>query len=412
MALQTQTLAWTLRNVPLADWPKRYAALKAQTSTEVGTPFSPASELIPIDTLSKQYSLDIDKLDALKQGRDIYVPQPSMHLTLAMQRLLPTDFILLVEFPIQDSVQVFGVMSVATFTWLTEATLFASAVILWLSLFWRDLSKLMRASDKVGNGGFTFDAKLRHGSALYPLSRSLDLMAKRIAALLEAHKSLTTAVSHELRNPLMRLHFRHQLARESEILIDKNRNLDLMADDLQELDRLADEMLTYAKLERFEPDIRFDTIELTPLIAHAVDCAQQLVLAQGKSVRIEQQLNLLITRGEPHYLNRALNNLLSNAVRHATSVVRITVDQSESETKIAIDDDGEGIAKSEHEKLFEPFARIDRARARHTGGFGMGLAITRRIARWHGGDVSISTSILGGARFVMSWPSLSKEINK
>ena len=201
----------------------------------------------------------------------------------------------------------------------------------------------------------------------------------------------------------MRLHFRHLLAREAEQIADKNRNLDLMAEDLDELDRLVDEILTYAKLERLEPEIRLETVDIVALTEHAVDGARQLALAQGKNITIEENVGVATASGEPHYLERAINNLLSNAIRHAESKVRISFTQVDGKSQLSVDDDGAGILESERATLFEPFARLDDARARNTGGFGMGLAITRRVARWHGGDVHIETSPLGGARFVMSW---------
>jgi signal transduction histidine kinase len=68
-----------------------------------------------------------------------------------------------------------------------------------------------------------------------------------------------------------------------------------------------------------------------------------------------------------------------------------------------VDDDGGGIAVADRERLFEPFVRLDRSRARDSGGFGLGLAIVRQVARWHGGDAMISDSPLGGARVSIAW---------
>ena len=68
-----------------------------------------------------------------------------------------------------------------------------------------------------------------------------------------------------------------------------------------------------------------------------------------------------------------------------------------------VDDDGPGIPAAEREHLFEPFTRVDKSRDRQSGGFGMGLAIVKQIARWHGGSVAIAESSLGGARVTLSW---------
>ncbi len=390
-----ETVAWALRDVPTADWARQFA--------EIGPKLTYPSELIPINGLLERYPIDQSNIPRLQAGANVYTSTGEGLPWLGIKRLTPSDLVLVVKLPPDESMLIFGMFSSTTFTWLIESTMYASAVLLWLSLFWRDLSKLIGAADKIGSGDFSFVANVRKGSALRPLANSLSRMTTRIAALVHAHKSLTTAVSHELRNPLMRLHFRHLLARDAEQTADKNRNLDLMAEDLDELDRLVDEMLTYAKLERLEPEIRMETVDIVALTEHAVDGARQLALAQGKNITIEESLSVATARGEAHYLERAINNLLSNAIRHAQSRVCISFAQVDGKSQLAVDDDGAGIPELERAMLFEPFARLDGSRARNTGGFGMGLAITRRVAHWHGGDVRIETSPLGGARFVMSW---------
>jgi signal transduction histidine kinase len=100
---------------------------------------------------------------------------------------------------------------------------------------------------------------------------------------------------------------------------------------------------------------------------------------------------------------RALVNLLRNARAHARSLVSVSVLRSGERTVIQDDDDGHGIPAGERERLFEPFARMDDSRDRNSGGFGLGLAIVRQVARWHGGDASISDSPLGGARVSIVW---------
>ncbi|MEW8691084.1 MAG: ATP-binding protein, partial [Candidatus Thiodiazotropha endolucinida] len=74
------------------------------------------------------------------------------------------------------------------------------------------------------------------------------------------------------------------------------------------------------------------------------------------------------------------------------------------EARIVVEDDGSGVPEQERERIFEPFARLDTARDRESGGVGLGLAIVNQIARWHDGRVWIETSSMGGARFVIAWP--------
>jgi two-component system, OmpR family, sensor kinase ParS len=96
-------------------------------------------------------------------------------------------------------------------------------------------------------------------------------------------------------------------------------------------------------------------------------------------------------------------NLLRNAAMHARSTVTVSLRRENDRTVIHVDDDGSGIAPADRERLFEPFVRLDQSRARDSGGFGLGLAIVRQVALWHGGDASISESPLGGARVSIAW---------
>jgi signal transduction histidine kinase len=92
-----------------------------------------------------------------------------------------------------------------------------------------------------------------------------------------------------------------------------------------------------------------------------------------------------------------------NARAHARSAVRVSLHAGEGAFFVHVDDDGPGIPVEDRERVFEPFVRLDRSRSRDSGGFGMGLAIARQIARWHGGEATASESPLGGARFSVTW---------
>ena len=83
--------------------------------------------------------------------------------------------------------------------------------------------------------------------------------------------------------------------------------------------------------------------------------------------------------------------------------MRVSVSERDGKRELRVEDDGPGIPATERERLFEPFARLDESRDRDSGGFGIGLAIVKQIARWHGGTVEIGDSPLGGARISMSW---------
>nr|WP_286203485.1 ATP-binding protein [Pseudoalteromonas sp. NBT06-2] len=85
--------------------------------------------------------------------------------------------------------------------------------------------------------------------------------------------------------------------------------------------------------------------------------------------------------------------------------MNISLKHEKKQTTIYIDDDGPGIPYEHQRDIFLPFKRLDDSRTRETGGYGLGLAIVKQIATWHRGDVKIDTSPIGGARFILSWPT-------
>jgi two-component system OmpR family sensor kinase len=104
-------------------------------------------------------------------------------------------------------------------------------------------------------------------------------------------------------------------------------------------------------------------------------------------------------------LARAVCNLLRNAQKYATGRILLSASRSADAVEIVVDDDGPGIPVDERDKVFEPFYRLDRSRDRATGGFGLGLSITRKAVALHGGAVRVDRSPLGGARFVITLPA-------
>jgi signal transduction histidine kinase len=123
--------------------------------------------------------------------------------------------------------------------------------------------------------------------------------------------------------------------------------------------------------------------------------------ASAPAVEVLVSVELESLRCEPRYMARALVNLLRNARAHARSTIRVTLLRNGNRTQVRVEDDGRGIPTADRERVFEPFARIDDGR--DPGGFGLGLAIVREVARWHGGEARIDDSPLGGTRVSISW---------
>jgi signal transduction histidine kinase len=288
--------------------------------------------------------------------------------------------------------------------WAIEFAIVAVLVFFWVRPFWRDLRRLHFAAEEMGAGRFSVSTRVGRFSPLRQFADAFSAMAGRIAALLQSHRMLTSAVSHELRTPIARLRFSHSLAIEEADPVAKDRYLARMEADISEVDSLTTELLDYARLERGAP--RMD-LQVVPAEAWLEDVLADARNGHGASSRSAVDIRATAAvdsvRCEPRYMARALVNLLRNARAHARSTVEVSLRREAERTVLEVDDDGHGIPAPERERLFEPFTRLDDSRDRDSGGFGLGLAIVRQVARWHGGEATIGDSHLGGARVSITW---------
>ena len=281
------------------------------------------------------------------------------------------------------------------------ALMVALAVYVWVRPVWRDLKRIDRGVSHFGGGDLGTRLEVRKRSALKPLADTFNAMADRMQRLIHSHRELTGAVSHELRTPIARLRFRVDMLAEPLDDADRERHLNAMRRDIVELEELVSESLSYSRFDRERPDLVRETVVLDDWLRDLLVEMEEELLAVavtrkpgcGSEVSLDSRL-----------MGRAIKNLLRNAHRHAEGRIQLSTFCDEKDAGIRVEDDGSGVPDHERERIFAPFARLDAARDRESGGVGLGLAIVSQIARWHGGRVWVEDSELGGARFVVTWP--------
>lgn len=284
------------------------------------------------------------------------------------------------------------------------AVTLALAVYLWVRPIWRDLSALDRSAGAFGRGELAVRVTVSSGSAVAQLAGTFNGMAARIQRLIRSHKDLTNAVSHELRTPIARLRFGIEMMQGASDDETRLRHLQGMQADVDDLDSLVSELLSYARFDRETPRLEFKRQPVLPwlhaVVEHARLDAGDIAIEWNRDHRGDYQAAF-----EPRLMSRAIGNLLRNAARYARSRVEVAFVMSGGECRLSVDDDGPGIPAADRERILEPFTRIDASRDRASGGVGLGLAIARQVARWHGGDLQVADSPLGGARMVLTWPA-------
>jgi len=233
------------------------------------------------------------------------------------------------------------------------------------------------------------------------LMRDFDAMAERLENLVNAQSRLLNDISHELRSPLARLNVALGLARqrsntESTTMLDR---IELEAGRLNEL---IARLLTLARMEDGEQRVPSRPVLLDEIVLCVAEDAEFEAQARRCHVHSEIPAGSWRVRGDASLLHSAIENVVRNAIRYTRedSTVEIHLEKTESaagnEAVVRITDCGDGVPPDALEKLFQPFYRLDDARGRQTGGVGLGLAITERAVRFHGGRVAATNRVAGG----------------
>lgn len=276
--------------------------------------------------------------------------------------------------------------------------LLGALIALWLWPLWRDLTTITRGLNKVNADGSFGKIWLPKRSVVAPIAKALNQLSAQVTELFNRHKEITGAVAHELRTPLARLKFALATERPAD-----EEGWKAMREDVNELERMVQEMLDYLRHDGRQPELNVSQI---PLRAMAENLAERTAGNTAISVSVTADNDGLVVLGDDYYIGRAIENLLLNAIRYARTEVRLRVSDNRNHIVLHVEDDGPGVSEENIEKIFVPFYRPDAARSRERGGAGLGLAIVRRIMLWHDGECEVQKSQLGGADFLLRFPKI------
>ncbi len=368
-----------LREIPPHDW--------ARTIKELDLNLSFKLRIEPL----KKYDLDAPTMQRLRGGDIVALDDQYTFI----QRIPRSHYVLAVgPVPYLYFLHQMRLLDLVLLAFIAISLAFP--VFIWMRPHWQDMLRLEAAAQRFGDGHLTERIHFDSASSFERLGVAFNQMADNINALIASKKQLIDGIAHELRTPLVRLRYRLEMsenltAAESQAL---NR-------DIGQLEALIEELLTYARLDRPQNELKLTTPDLPAWLRSYVEDVQS----------VNPQRTLLIDSMGGDYgaldmrlMERVLDNLVNNALRYSDNTLRISLHLSGNRATLSVEDDGPGIAPEARQRVFEPFVRLDPSRDRATGGCGLGLAIVHSIAQALGGDVSCDASDLGGARFCFIWP--------
>ncbi|QXH33801.1 ATP-binding protein [Pseudomonas muyukensis] len=277
-------------------------------------------------------------------------------------------------------------------------------LLLWVWPHWRDLERLKETARRLGQGAMSERTQIPPRSNIGELAGVFDTMAGDLERHVNHQRELLNAVSHELRTPLTRLDFGLVLLYDEVPPASRKRLLELVGH-VRELDELVLELLSYSRLENAEQARERVEVSLLELVDSVLGGFAEELDSRGIQweVRCESELPRFVL--DPRLTARAVQNLVRNAMRYCDESLLLRLRLEDGACLLTVEDDGIGIPPEERERIFQPFYRLDRSRDRNTGGFGLGLAISRRAIEGQGGTLTVAQSALGGAQFRIRLPA-------
>lgn len=378
-----------LQSIPEAQWHQRVQELNQQLAVQFK--LMPRSAFAASDELQQR----------LQSGQSVALESESQ-ATLWIQRI-PNSSWLLTETSRVPSVRA----NLELFLLMLFYALVALVVLLWVWPLNQSLRRLEKAAQAFGMGDWSAKATVKKGSPVEPLARAFNQMAQRISELIRSNKELRDAVSHELRTPLARTKFALAMASEADAPAALQNHLASIGQDVAEMDALINGLLGYASFERSETRLTLQRGDFSALIEEKIEQTQQSL---PRPIRIEfvGQQKSSVAICDFYLMERVLQNLLQNALRFAHQRIDVSFSVVSDQYRLTVDDDGPGVPMAERTRIFDAFVRLEHEQ--HAGaGFGLGLAIVRRIVEWHKGEILVDDSPLGGARFVVQWPLQTAE---
>ncbi len=279
------------------------------------------------------------------------------------------------------------------------------------TLFFRHINTIYEMLEKMQDKDFTLSASSRSANPLKKINREISSYVsskeeeiERLRQLEHFRREFIADISHELKTPLFAAQgFVHTLldgAVKDKTVRDKF--LKKAARSLDGLDILVQDLLTISQMETGEVTMHFESFDIIPLANQVIE------QMEGKAEKKKLEIILTNDPGKKIFVHadyqriyQVLANLISNAIKYSTKnkQIQITFEESETDVRCLVKDQGYGIPKEDLSRIFERFYRVDKSRSKERGGTGLGLAIVKHIMEGHGSQVRVQSVVNEGSTF-------------
>ncbi|PLW69016.1 HAMP domain-containing histidine kinase [Pseudohalioglobus lutimaris] len=384
-------LIWALENAPAGKLPGILSTARREHRLDIwlldDTGRDMLQQPVPDEVGKIAQRLDNRRRRALKSARDKY------YVAHAIIRPGEPRWRLVMAFPPPPH-RVLGVLGANPWLRLLLAILVSGLACWGLSrLMTHRLRDLRRASAQLAEGDLSARIRVRErgGDETDALARDFNAMADQLEARIQAQRQLLRDVSHELRSPLARMRVALALAMES--AAQPEDHLARMDKETTRLEELISQLLS-SQQQTLEMDTHIDLVALLRTL-----CADASFEGrkESKEVTLHTSLSQAVVASSGDLLLKSFENIIRNALHHSPpgATVRVELSREPGCYRVNIEDQGPGVAEEDLKRIFEEFYRVDSARTREAGGYGLGLAIAWQAINRHGGTLSASNTETG-----------------
>jgi len=267
------------------------------------------------------------------------------------------------------------------------------------------IGALARAARRLGHGDLSERVRLQGEGEVAALAEAFNSMAADLEYAEQLRRNMVADVAHELRTPLSNIRGYLEAIHDGMIKPDAAA-IRSLNEETALLSRLVNELQELSLAEAGELKLVYQAEDITDLVKQAVTPWQPQLTAGEISLSLELPDNLPLVTIDWQRVNEVLHNLLKNAVAHTPKggAINVAAGAKGKWVEVSVSDTGEGIPAEDLPHIFERFYRVDKSRARATGGSGLGLTIAKRLIEAHGGTIAVQSKLGEGSRFSFTLP--------
>jgi len=349
-----------------------------------------SADSFPTDSFNESNILILDNLGNFENfnSKAIYYYLSELNKIIKISLLEKNNFIKQTDtnqFELLFLILFYGLVAIVIFYWIWPLS--------------KDLNQLQKALKNFDANNWQTKLDFPSASPIAHLADAYNQLLNKIKRLIENEKAMANSISHELRTPLARIRFSLQMAKEStdhEFIVQQIKSAE---DDVEEMNQLIAEILSYASIDNQAFKAQLSKGDLGSLL--------ELLIARLEKNYPNHQMSFINEGNTKSVLcdsvliERAIQNLIVNACKYGNGKLEVSLKENEKGFQISVANDGKMIEKKQINKLFDAYYQIP-SNEKMTG-FGLGLALVKRIADLHKGVVLVQQSKLGGAEFIFRW---------